>query len=62
VSYYEFVADDYYTYFKDANRWGIWLKFPLNAIAPDKKKDGKIPDRPYGYPTTPLRLPSRMTP
>jgi hypothetical protein len=45
IVYYEFVADDYYTYFKDANKLAYLAKFPLNAIPPEKKKDGKKPDQ-----------------
>ncbi len=50
--YYEFVADDYYTHFKNRGRLGYLAKFPLNAIAPEKKKtDGKV-ERHYGFPIT----------
>lgn len=47
--YYEFVADDYYTYFKNRGKLGYLAKFPLNAIDPVKKKKGTV-ERHYGFP------------
>lgn len=49
--YWEFVADDYYTYFKNSGRIGLLAKFPLNAIAPEKRNSNSL-ERHYGYPTT----------
>ena len=55
--YYEFVADDYYTYFKNRGRIGYLPKFPKNAIDPIKlKKDVEGKDRHRGFPTTPFAL------
>lgn len=55
--YYEFVADDYYTYFKNRGRLGYLPKFPKNAIDPVKlKKDTDGKDRHRGFPTTPFAL------
>lgn len=51
IVYWEFVSDDYYTHFKKAGRLGYLAKFPLNAIAPDKRKKENITLH-YGYPTT----------
>lgn len=51
IVYWEFVADDYYTYFKNRNRLGLLAKFPINAIDPEKRKKDTIV-RHYGYPTT----------
>ena len=47
--YYEFVADDYYTYFKNRGKLGYLAKFPLNAIDPNKRKAA---ERHYGFPIT----------
>jgi hypothetical protein len=47
--YYEFVADDYYTYFKNRGKLGYLAKFPLNAIDPNKRKGA---ERHYGFPIT----------
>lgn len=47
-AYYEFVADDYYTYFKNRGKLGYLARFPLNAIDPEKRK--KSPERHYGFP------------
>lgn len=55
ISYIEFVADDYYTYFKDRNRLGYLAKFPKNAIDPVKLKKDKV-ERHYGFPTTEFAL------
>jgi hypothetical protein len=55
--YYEFVADDYYTYFKNRGRLGYLPFFPKNAIDPVKLKedpDGKKRHR--GFPTTEFAL------
>lgn len=51
IIYWEFVADDYYTYFKNRGRLGYLAKFPLNAIDPVKRQKEKV-ERHYGYPTT----------
>ena len=50
-AYYEFVADDYYTYFKNRGKLGYLAKFPLNVISPEKKKTGSY-ERHYGFPVT----------
>ena len=49
--YYEFVADDYYTYFKNRGKLGYLAKFPLNAIDPSKRKRDSV-ERHYGFPVT----------
>lgn len=49
--YYEFVADDYYTYFKNRGKLGYLAKFPLNAIDPSKRKRDNV-ERHYGFPVT----------
>tara|TARA_R110002126_G_scaffold274341_1_gene419311 strand:- start:6145 stop:8250 length:2106 start_codon:yes stop_codon:yes gene_type:complete len=49
--YYEFVADDYYTYFKGRGKLGYLAKFPLNAIDPVKRKNDSL-ERHYGFPIT----------
>lgn len=49
--YYEFVADDYYTYFKNRGKLGYLAKFPLNAIDPSKRKKDNA-ERHYGFPVT----------
>lgn len=55
--YYEFVADDYYTYFKSRGRLGYLPRFPRNAIDPVKlKKDPEGKDRHRGFPTTEFAL------
>lgn len=55
--YYEFVADDYFTYFKNRGRLGYLPKFPKNAIDPIKlKKDIEGKDRHRGFPTTEFAL------
>lgn len=55
--YYEFVADDYYTYFKNRGRLGYLPMFPKNAIDPVKlKKDPEGKDRHHGFPTTEFAL------
>lgn len=51
IVYWEFVADDYYTYFKKRGKLGYLAKFPLNAIDPAKRNKSTI-ERHYGYPTT----------
>ena len=48
--YYEFVADDYHTYFKNRGKLGYLARFPLNAIDPSKRK--KDVERHYGFPVT----------
>lgn len=55
--YYEFVADDYFTYFRNRGRIGYLPKFPKNAIDPVKlKKDPEGKDRHRGFPTTEFAL------
>jgi hypothetical protein len=49
--YIEFVADDYYSYYKERGRLGYLAKFPLSAIDPNKRKSGSY-DRHYGFPVT----------
>ena len=49
--YYEFVADDYYTYFKNRGKLGYLAKFPLSAIDPTKRKKDTL-ERHYGFPVT----------
>ena len=49
--YIEFVADDYYSYYKDRGKLGYLAKFPLNAIDPNRRKTGSF-DRHYGFPVT----------
>lgn len=48
--YYEFVADDYYTFFKNRGKLGYLAKFPLNTIDPSKRKTNT--ERHYGFPVT----------
>lgn len=56
-TYFEFVADDWYTYFKNRGRLGYLPKFPKNSIDPVKlKKDPEGKDRHRGFPTTPFAL------
>lgn len=47
--YIEFVADDYYSYYKDRGKLGYLAKFPLNAIDPNKRKTAYA-ERHYGFP------------
>lgn len=55
--YYEFVADDYYTYFKNRGRLGYLPLFPKNAIDPVKlKEDPEGKKRHRGFPTTEFAL------
>lgn len=49
--YIEFVADDYYSYYKDRGKLGYLAKFPLNAIDPNKRKSPST-ERHYGFPVT----------
>jgi hypothetical protein len=53
--YFEFVADDYFTYFKNRGRLGYLGKFPKNSIDPIKLKKDKV-ERHYGFPTTEFAL------
>lgn len=53
--YYEFVADDYYTHFKDRGRLWYLGKFPKNSIDPVKFKKDKV-ERHYGFPTNEFSL------
>ncbi len=56
-AYFEFVADDWFTYFKVRGRLGYLPLFPRNAIDPVKlKKDVEGKDRHRGFPTTPFAL------
>ncbi len=56
-AYFEFVADDWFTYFKVRGRLGYLPLFPRNAIDPVKlKKDIEGKDRHRGFPTTPFAL------
>lgn len=56
-AYYEFVADDYWTYFKDRGRIGYLALFPKISIDPIKlKKDTEGKDRHRGFPTTEFAL------
>lgn len=56
-AYFEFVADDWYSYFKQRGRLGYLPKFPKNSIDPVKlKKDIEGKDRHRGFPTTPFAL------
>lgn len=56
-AYFEFVADDWYTYFKNRGRLGYLPKFPKVSIDPVKlKKDVEGKDRHRGFPTTPFSL------
>lgn len=48
--WYEFTADDYYTYFKNRGRLGYLGKFPKVTLEPEKLKEGKKVDRHYGFP------------
>lgn len=48
--YYEFVSDDYYTYFKNRGKLGYLAKFPSSAIDPTKRK--ATTERHYGFPVT----------
>lgn len=51
IVYWEFVADSYKPFFADRGKLGYLARFPLNAIAPEKRnKDTTL--RHYGYPTT----------
>jgi hypothetical protein len=49
--YWEFVADDYVPYFRERGRIGLLAKFPLNAIAPEKRNKPSL-ERHYGFPTS----------
>lgn len=53
--YFEFVADDYYTYFKNRGRIGYLGRFPRNSIDPIKFKKEKV-ERHFGFPTTEFAL------
>lgn len=57
VVYWEHVADAYYPYFRDRGRIGYLAKYPLNTIAPEKRKVENLRDKlHYGYPTTPFAI------
>lgn len=49
--YIEFVADDYYSYYKQRGKLGYLAKFPMNAIDPNKRKNASA-ERHYGFPVT----------
>lgn len=51
IVYWEFVADDYFTFFKNRGRLGYLARFPLNSIDPVKRQKEKV-ERHYGFPTT----------
>lgn len=51
IIYWEFVADAYKPFFKDRGRLGYLAKFPINAIAPEKRNKENL-ERHYGFPTT----------
>ena len=53
--YFEFVADDYYTYFKNRGRLGYLPYFPMNTIAPEKRNKENL-ERQRGFPTTEFAL------
>lgn len=53
--YWEFVSDDYYTYFKERGRLGYLALFPLNAIAPEKRNKQNL-ERHRGYPISPFAI------
>jgi hypothetical protein len=53
--YFEFVSDDYYSYFKSRGRLGYLGRFPKNSIDPVKLKSSNV-DRHYGFPTTEFAL------
>jgi len=55
IVYYEFVSDDYFTYFKNRGRLGYLAKFPKNAIDPVKRKKEKV-ELHHGFPTTDFAL------
>jgi hypothetical protein len=54
-TYFEFVSDDYYTYFKNRGRLGYLGRFPKNSIDPVRLKKDKI-ERHFGFPTTEFAL------
>lgn len=53
--YFEFVSDDYYSYFKNRGRLNYLGRFPKNSIDPIKLKKDKV-ERHYGFPTTEFAL------
>jgi hypothetical protein len=53
--YFEFVSDDYYSYFKNRGRVNYLGRFPKNTIDPTRLKTGKV-DRHFGFPTTEFAL------
>jgi hypothetical protein len=53
--YFEFVSDDYYTYFKNRGRVNYLGRFPKNTIDPIKLRNQNV-DRHFGFPTTPFAL------
>lgn len=53
--YYEFVADDYFTYFKNRGRAAYLGAFPKISIDPIKLRDGNV-ERHKGFPTTEFAL------
>lgn len=52
---WEFVADEYKTYYQDRGRLGYLMRFPWGAIDP-AKRDKENLERHYGYPTTEYAL------
>ena len=53
-SCWEFVADEYYTYFRERGKFGYLMRCPRSAVDPSKRKDADV--LPVGYPTTPFAL------
>lgn len=53
--YFEFVSDDYYTYFKNRGRLNYLGRFPKNTIDPIRLKRDKV-ERHFGFPTTEFAL------
>jgi len=53
--YFEFVSDDYYSYFKNRGRLNYLGRFPKNSIDPIKLKKDKV-ERHFGFPTTEFAL------
>lgn len=54
-TYFEFVSDDYYTYFKNRGRVNYLGRFPKSTIDPIKLRHQKV-DRHFGFPTTEFAL------
>lgn len=54
-TYFEFVSDDYYIYFKNRGRVNYLGRFPKSTIDPIKLRHQKV-DRHFGFPTTEFAL------